>query len=309
MKLAHLTGNLSRWTADLHSLDGRPLGRASFCSDDGISSLKTIWKQALSYKLTITLGEHTLEAGISQGDGYDHGSGELVINGTPAGRWVANDHKCSVRDAEGRLILRYRMDSTRRRLKWALASGLPWKQARQYSQWGDLIIGREYVLASTVCGRFRWFSKQVRADLFHASDAAVIALQPPQEQLLILFLALRRLCGAFGGSHYQGGLGTLMSCPDVPSFCHMGQGSSISWRPEALGGHFSLWDKLRIYYHTGFPFLGMLSLAMLLLACCIPGRDSWGWLYFVYLFAAMQIAVVHLLEGYPGEEIRLKRNR
>ncbi len=302
MRLSGLQGYTQQWSADILSRDGHPLGHARFHFDEGLSSLKSFLNQAKSYRLLITLKDSTLEVGLTEGDSFYHGKGSLVLNGELAARWRADNGQCSLHDMAGHLVMRCRRDNTRRRLRWAFGCGLGLKVARLYSRWGDLVVGRDYFLASSPSSLCHWRTPQVEADLLNAQDAALVEALPTREQLFFLFLTLRRLCGVCDVGNATSGLGKAMGCPDIPSACRAGR--RLSCRPESLGRPLTPGQRLAVLWYTGMPILTLLALGLLAIGCSFGGQTLAGASYFALLLLAIQVIVVVMGES-GGEDIRL----
>lgn len=116
-------------------------------------------------------------------------------------------------------VLCTRIDSWKRRFCWAFRQGAGWWAAWQYASWGNLLIGQDYALASLLDISTRRVPGRRPHPLMNAADVAVWQSRPEQEQLLLLALSLRHLCGDFvGKSGWAFSSRLRRSCPEVPSF-------------------------------------------------------------------------------------------
>lgn len=116
-------------------------------------------------------------------------------------------------------VLYTRLDSWKRRFCWAYRQGASWFAAWQYAGRGNLHIGVDYCLASLFDISTRRVPGRSPHPLMNAADAAVWQTRPEAEQLLLLALSVRHLCGDFPGKSriaFSSRFGN--SCPEVPSF-------------------------------------------------------------------------------------------
>lgn len=210
--------------------------RGHVCRENGEAIADMSYSESSGHaELVIKCQESRFEL-ISSTENF-HGSGTVWGGGGRAfynGRHVYSvlsktPHETEVKTATlrgARVVLRYCLDSWKRRFCWAYRQGVPWYRAWQYASWGNIIMGAHYCLSSTcdVGAGYRFFNDS-HQPLFHESDEDVWLALPPEEQMMLLALSVRHLCGRYQGkSRTTFSAHFCRSCPDVPSFITNEQG-------------------------------------------------------------------------------------
>ena len=207
MKINNLQGGYSKWNTVILSDEHSSAGSASY-------------SEKPSPELLIKLGSNELRAEVTQGD-FANGGGTIFYNGERIGNWFGKiPGRLTVMDTRRITILRLEEDDWSRRFKWAYRNGFSWRQAWRYASWGYLLIGKNYALASIIDPHFNWEFAASHPP-FNEEDHQMVCSLPPQEQLLVLFVVLRRFGGLFRGDIKRGFGNT---SPNVRSFIRIDKG-------------------------------------------------------------------------------------
>ena len=241
-------GTLQAWQGRFVSEAGEPVAQAEFAQGKASSTLRITRGETCMEMVSTTPTFHTAPNAFGGGGGKFTFNGEQrysFLCATPAEIEVTSASRRSM----GKRVLRAQLDSWKRRFLWAYRQGLSAAEARRYAGHGDLLIGSSYALASFHCMR----SGHGELDhagahtLFHAADEELWATLPEEEQLLVLALSVRHLCGNYHDKRHTLGLRQLPACPNVPSFVPREAPLHASIDP----GHFP--RRAGESWHTGSP--------------------------------------------------------
>lgn len=263
MKIKNLQGGYSKWSATITSNEEVVLGMASYANKP--------FPQFL-----IRLGSNELSASITQGSFFD-GGGTIFYNGERIASWFGKIPGIfTITDIHRVMILQLKIDDWGRRFKWAYRNGVSWKKAWQYASWGYLLIGKNYVLASIINPNFGW-QYGASSNPFNEDDNQVVRDLPQQEQLLLLFVTLRRLCSVYPGmtrSPSWVGLGS--ACPDVPSCAKISKGcqSYLTLDPKKISSGNNGSRRVGEFMATGHPFCWLIITICLLVCIFVPGKGA-----------------------------------
>lgn len=263
MKIKNLQGGYSKWSAAILSDEEVLLGMASYADKP-------------SPQFLIRFGSNELSANITQGSFFD-GGGAIFYNGERIASWSGKIPGIfTITDMRRITILQLKIDDWERRFKWAYRNGISWKQAWQYASWGYLLIGKNYALASIINPNFGW-QYGASSNPFNKDDNQIVQGLPQQEQLLLLFVILRRLCGVYPGmtrSPSWVGLGS--ACPDVPSCAKINKGSqsylTLDPKKISFGNNVSRWPGE--FMATGHPFCWLIIAICLAVCIFVPGKGA-----------------------------------
>jgi len=206
MKFVSIIGDSSAWEGDLATEGGEMF--AHVCYDD----------QAPLPVMTIDFKEKKLVIKSSNGN-FKYGGGSISLNKKRIASFVTNSapSRMKVIGVNGNIMMQVFSDSTYRRYQWACRHGLNRSQARQYSFWGDIIIAKNFALASIIDASRPWQDGDNLVRIFSQFDEEIFHSLKEEEQGIILFLAMRYLCGmGIHGSYAWGFLEH--TCPNIPSF-------------------------------------------------------------------------------------------
>lgn len=238
MKINNLQGGYSKWNTVILSDEHSSAGSASY-------------SEKPSPELLIKLGSNELRAEVTQGD-FANGGGTIFYNGERIGNWFGKiPGRLTVMDTRRITILRLEEDDWSRRFKWAYRNGLSWRQAWRYASWGYLLIGKNYALASIIDPHFNWEFAASHPP-FNEEDHQMVCSLPPQEQLLVLFVVLRRFGGLFRGDIKRGFGNT---CPNVRSFIRIDKGGQpcLTLDPGKLPSGRRISRRIGEWMATGHP--------------------------------------------------------
>ncbi len=264
--IGHFSGTWAKcWDLDLQShATGHSIGKASYRSDR---------QQGI---LHIAMGGLCLEASTTNGDflcggGYIHlDNRRIAVFNVP---YPTDFH---IKLLDSRNTLSTSIDGWARRFRWAWRQGCSWTEARKYAAWGERITGCGLILASSLCViSSRKYASET--PLLNAQDAAIAANLPLDEQMCLLVILLRKMCGShLHLRHRSGVLSPIRSqCPNIPSSipiaCHGKH--YISCNPDDLAYRKSRKMRFGEFIATGHP-LCKLSIAACLLAICIVWRTD-----------------------------------
>lgn len=263
MKIQHLQGGYSQWSATLFSDEDRPCGTASY-------------SEKPSPELLIRLDSNELRINLAQGSFFD-GGGPILYNGKRMGNWTGKIPGIfSITDMRRITVMQLKIDDWKRRFKWAYRNGVSWKQAWQYASWGYLLIGKNYVLASVINPNFGW-QYGASSNPFNQDDDQTVQGLPPQEQLMILFVVLRRLCSVYPGmTRSPSWIGLGHACPDLPSCARIdkdGQ-SYLTLDPEKISPRNNGSRWIGEFMATGHPFCWLIIILCLLVCIFVPGKGA-----------------------------------
>lgn len=252
------------WQLDLQlHATGRTIGKAFYRRDRQQGTLH------------IEIDGHHLEACTTNGDflcggGYINlDNRRLAVFNAP---YPSDFH---IKLLGSRNTLNTSMDGWSRRFRWAWRQGCTWQEARQYAAWGERITGSGFLLASSLCiMSSRKYAPET--PLLNAQDAAVAENLPIDEQMCLLVILLRKLCGSHLHLRYRNRLELVRSrCIDIPSTvpiaCH-GE-PYLSCNPDDLAYRKSFKNRLGEFISTGYP-LCKLSIMGCLLALCFVFRTD-----------------------------------
>ena len=263
MKIQNLQGGYSKWSATLLSDEDRACGMASY-------------SEKPSSELLIRLHSNELRVNITQGSFFD-GGGPIFYNGKQIGNWFGKIPGIfSINDMRRITIVQLKIDDWKRRFKWAYRNGVSWKQAWQYASWGYLLIGKNYALASVINPNFGW-QYGASSNPFNEDDAQIVRALPPQEQLTILFVVLRRLCSVYPGmTRSPSWIGLGHACPNVSSCVRIDKGgqSYLTLDPKKISVRNNASRWLGEFMATGHPFCWLIITVCLLAGIFVPGKGA-----------------------------------
>lgn len=206
MKFSSIIGDSKAWEGDLATEKGEMFAHVCY---DGQAPLSV---------MTIHFRENKLVIKSSNGN-FKYGGGGISLNQKLIASFVTNSGNSTIKiiGVKGNIMMRVFMDSSYRRYKWACRHGLSRSQARQYTFLSDIIIAKNFALASIINASLPWKDGDNRVSIFSQFDEEVFHSLKDEEQGIILFLAMRYLCGH--GLLGAGSWGLCEhTCPDIPSF-------------------------------------------------------------------------------------------
>lgn len=259
MKIHNLQGGYARWSATILSHENTVLGTASY-SD----------KPAPEFM--VRLHSNELRARITQGD-FFVGGGAIFYNGERIANWIGKLGIFTITNMRRMTIMQLLNDDWVRRFKWAYRHGLSWRRARQYASWGYLLIGKNFALASVINPNGGWLLGAA-SDPFNEEDDKIVRNLPSQEQLMILFIILRRLCSVSMLSSHSVGWGN--ACPNIPSSVKIQKGelSYLTLDPDKIcpGNRRSYW--IGEFMATGHPICWLIIIASVMVCVLCPGKGA-----------------------------------